>query len=242
MLPQLYNKEDIRGAKKALTKISNKLQKKAYKFGETMRPFTEKAMRDFSFGDKSPIAKSVWHFHSYHPFAKSILEDEQYIEVVKDKYPNLAEVALKVHSELKPLALEVKELEEHIESEKQRLSGTTAQQFLRSASKSKDLTDKNKQAMIDYANTLKNWKAAFIDNGEIIVNGNKVGKEAFVGVMIGKGIRVHPMHIYIGTHTSKESGIKEEVIFIKNYTQWNRSDLVILDIMDNIPDEVIARK
>jgi hypothetical protein len=207
-----------------------------------MRELTSVALEDFDFEEKSELVTAVWHFHSYHPYSESILDDEKHINIIKKKYPELADTALRVHNELKPLAIEVKELEEHIESEKARLAGTTAQQFLRSASKSKELEEENNKAFLEYASSLNDWQEAKIENGNIIVNGKNVGKEARVGVMIGRGVRVHPMRIYIGTHEDKKTKEKKEVIYIENYTQWYRSDLVILDTLENIPKGVIARK
>jgi hypothetical protein len=242
MKARLNSKEEIKEAKKTLTKLANKLNKKANKLSEGMKEFTNVAVGDFSFDEKSELKSAVWHFHSYHPFSKSILEDEKSINIIKKKYPELAGIALKVHNELKPLAVEVKELEEHIESEKQRLAGTTAQQFLRSASKSKELDEQKRKDFLEFANNLNDWQEARIENGNIIVNGKNVGKEAQVGVMIGKGVRVHPMKIYIGIHKDKKTNTEKEVIYIENYTQWYRSDLVILDTIENIPQGVIARK
>jgi hypothetical protein len=239
-----YNSiDELKVAKKELTKLANKLERRASKggrSGSTLHTLARETDQDFPFGDKSKLSIAVWHFRSYNPFYQYILQDEISIKIIEKKYPKLAKEAQRVYESLKYLALEVKEFTEHIESERERLMGTTATQFLLRASKNDELTKKNRDAMIKYAKKLNKWKNTVISNGELIVNGVKAGKEAKVGVLIGRGIRVHIMEIYVGIEVDKKTKKESDIICARNYTQWRNSDLVVLDIVKNIPNNVIA--
>jgi hypothetical protein len=240
--------DELKLGKKILTRLANNLNSKAYKQAQTMKDLAREANRTFSYEDeerkKSELYKAVWDCVSFHPFYKGILAFPTAIKTMKDskQFPELVAVAESVYAELEADAVTVGNITEHIEAEQARLKGTTAQQFLLATSRSKELTDANRQAMIKYSATLDKWKATTVKEGIITVNGVEVGSEARVGIMIGRGIRVHSMTIEAGTYKDKETDEIKETIYVKNYTQWQWSDLVVLDLIENIPSEVIAER
>jgi len=233
---------EAKSAKKELTKYKNTFQAKAYKEGEKLRPLTETANRDFNYDHKDPLCSAVWSLHSLHPFAPSILKLPINIELLKTPYPALYESGLELYEVLRPEAEYLVALEAHINDEIARFKGSTAQQFLLSASKSSELTREKQEAFAKYSATLGEWKKTEIVNDKIIVNGKEYQEGDEVGVMIGRGCRVHRMAIYIGTHKDKETGEETEVIYIKNRTQWYYSDLVILDLIEDIPSELYSER
>jgi len=133
-------------------------------------------------------------------------------------------------------------LENHIITELARFKGTTAQQFLDLASRNNDLSKEKQEAFRSYTATLGKWKASTIKDGVIAVNGKVYNDGDIVGVMIGRGARVHLMTLRVGTYTDKITKELKKAIYLSNYTQWQNSDLVILDYIDNIPKELYAER
>lgn len=78
----------------------------------------------------------------------------------------------------------------------------------------------------------KKWKPTKIKDGQIYVNGQKVGKRARVGVIIGAGERIHGMEIFVG---------KDDTLVIANHTQWMRSNLLIVDLVEKMPKEAFSK-
>lgn len=234
--------EEAKSAKKQLTKFVNTYIKHIYKLGEPLKEFTNEANKDFSYDDKSELKSAVWSFHSVHPFAKSIIELPQALEIIENVYPSLYIAGLKFYNEVKEEATYLIVLENHIVSELSRFKGTTAQQFLLLASKSSEISREKKEAFAKYASSLGKWKQSTIQDAVITVNGTLYNEGDVVGVMIGRGNRVHAMTLSAGRVTDKETKEVTEVIYISNHTQWRNSDLVILDYLKNIPSELMSER
>lgn len=95
-----------------------------------------------------------------------------------------------------------------------------------------EILNKKKRDFIEYAVSLEDWKQAAIKDGSIWVNGKNIGTVATVGVRIGNGVRVHPMIVRL---------VNGEIV-IENNTKWKDSALTIVDTMDDVPENVVARK
>jgi hypothetical protein len=92
-------------------------------------------------------------------------------------------------------------------------------------------------ALLRYSATLGKWQETQIQDNRLIVNGKKTEtSEAFCGVRIGNGIRVHGMMVSICT--DEKTG--ELFIGARNLTQWYRSNLLVIDLWENVPDDVKA--
>lgn len=91
--------------------------------------------------------------------------------------------------------------------------------------------DEKREEFFNYANSLTSWEQTSIKNGNLSINGCEVERKAIVGVRIGNGIRIHPMEI---------ESLNNEIIIMNN-TQWRYSDLTVIDLIDNIPLELISK-
>ncbi len=238
--------EDAKEAGKNLTKISNKFSDRAYRESESFKDLAWDADKTFPYNEwknKSELEKAVWGFVSFDRYAPRMVKElPAKLDMIKDKFPELHKMASESWDRLKEDAEFVTKLSKHIIEEKARLRGTTAEQFLLKASKSNELSKEKQEAFIKYSMSLKNWKPAEIVGDEIYVNGKLYNEDDFVGVMIGSGNRVHQMKIYIGDHEDKETKEKKKVIYIRNHTQWYNSPLVILDLIDDIPSELLSER
>ncbi|WP_152633385.1 hypothetical protein [Aliarcobacter butzleri] len=98
--------------------------------------------------------------------------------------------------------------------------------------------EENKQIFTKFIKSLENWKETYIDYSDksLVINGKNCGEKAFCGVIIGRGNKIHNMLIKVSFDSVK----KKHYIGCYNDTQWINSDLIIIDIIDNIPDEVKA--
>ena len=231
------NKAELKEAKKLLTKQSNAFNQKSGKLAQrTIGELAQIASRDFRHNDTSELFSAVWALHSFHPFPKSVVCLGEKIASIKDRYPLLAEKAEELYLKLKDEAEFLVALEEHILSEKARLDKTIDIQAL--LLKMAKQNEEKRNALIEYANSLKGWRENVIENGELIVNGVNVGKEALCGIRIGQGIRIHPMIIFV-FHDEKEN---KDYIAVKNYTQWRNSVLVVFDVIEKIPANVISER
>jgi hypothetical protein len=105
-----------------------------------------------------------------------------------------------------------------------------ALQFLRN--------EENKKAFDEFIFSLESWEESYIDYSDktLVINGINYGKEAYCGVKIGRGNKIHCMNVSV-CYDEKEA---KYFIGVKNYTHWRNSDLVIIDVVDKIPDEVKA--
>jgi len=101
----------------------------------------------------------------------------------------------------------------------------------------KSLVGKKNREINEYLVTLNEWvESKAIDTDTMIINGTTTQNKSWVGVLIGRGDRVHPM-------IAKSVFIKElnkYEIVLENYTQWQKSNLIILDTMENIPKHLFS--
>lgn len=88
----------------------------------------------------------------------------------------------------------------------------------------------NKEALFSYSQTLSNWREAEVVGSSLLINGKTSGKEAIVGVRIGNGLKIHPMKMRV------ENG---EAI-IDNNTKWKESQLLVVDLIENVPEDCIS--
>lgn len=98
--------------------------------------------------------------------------------------------------------------------------------------------DENQKTFNKFISSLENWKEASINQDiNLVINGVNYGKEKVMcGVMIGRGKKIHIMEVGI----SFDEKLGEYYIRVGNYTQWRKSDLIVIDVVDKIPDEVKA--
>ena len=85
------------------------------------------------------------------------------------------------------------------------------------------------------ADIFKTWKPAEAKHGCLYVNGQKVGKSAEVGVIIGSGKRIHKMLAIAGVNDEHQ-----DCVMICNNTQWRNSGLLIVDLADKMPEEAFS--
>jgi len=77
-----------------------------------------------------------------------------------------------------------------------------------------------------------NWVPTEIVDGNLVVNGNEVGKSTWVGTIIGKGKRIHRMQASVRVDDDGK-----EYVGIWNGTQWRNSSVLIIDLDTNIPKD-----
>lgn len=240
---------DLKGRKRAHTKLRNKLEKRirsTYCKMEIESRGTEiiySSPLEYDHESheliKTPEYEALWdiRFASRLMGAEDVEKFQQALSVLEGSYPEYYTIAKAYLDEVLPYAEYIIKTSSFLLDEEARLKGSTAEQFLMSAMKNKEITEEKREAMISYLNTLrKGWKATELnDKGEIVVNGKPYKEGDVVGVMIGSGIRVHPMKL---TVIEKEG---EKFIAFVNYTRWRRSmSYVVLDFLDAIPQELLS--
>lgn len=235
--------DEAKQAKKEFNKYNNTLHSKSYKAGAKFDKLAWEAHKTFGYGeerDNSPVASAVWQFISFSGYCNTLCNKSQNLDLIKNDFSELYNAVLEPTLELEKEAKYLVKLEEHIISELARFKGSTAQQFLLQASKSAEISREKQDAFYAYSSSLADWEPSEIINDTIFVNGKEYIKGDIVGVMIGRGNRVHKMSLSIGIHTDKETKVETQVIYISNRTQWRNSSLVILDLIDNIPSELYS--
>lgn len=250
LLNPYTSKDALKVGKKGLTKMVNLLYKTIQKRGSQFEDVAKEASMEFTYSElvskedteRSTLAKAVSFFHNPHPYINQLIFTEENLAIIKDTFPELYKEALSYWNDVKKDVSYVVTLTQHIQDEESRLKGTTAEQFALLASKSREITEDKQLAFARYATSLKDWKPTEIKNGKILVNGNPYKEGDLVGVMIGSGCRVHSMALSIAKREDKETGKAYEYIRISNHTQWRRSNLVILDLIDNIPLELRSER
>ena len=236
-LPIITNKEELKQARKVFTQLSNKFSKRASKLGATTHDLAKEIhYRDFSFGDHTALSSAVWAFLSFHPFPNGVVNLPEHINIMNLAYPDLAQKGQAIYNQLKEEAEYLLSFDRLLLNERARLNKIIDIKAL--LSKMAKQNEEKRIALVNYANSIKGWKETVIENGELIVNGVNVGKEANCGIRIGQGIRIHPMVIYVH-HDDKEN---KDFIAVRNYTQWVDSDLIVFDVIEKIPADVISER
>lgn len=80
---------------------------------------------------------------------------------------------------------------------------------------------------------LDTWVPTEVVDGKLSVNGNLVGESAYVGVIIGKGKRIHRMKARVCI--DEDTG--EKFVGVFNNTQWWGSPVIVIDLAENMPKE-----
>lgn len=250
LLEPINSPDDLRDQKKAHTKLRNKLENRirstyrkmevenrGMEISQNMTPEFDEVTRNMI---KTPEYEAVWRIRFNNRLGSSdeISKYEQALSVLEGSYPEYHTIAKAYFDEVLPYAEYLIKASSFLLDEEARLKGSTAEQFLMNAMKDKEITEEKRKAMLSYLNVLgnKGWKETELnDKGEIVVNGKLYKEGDFVGVMIGSGIRIHPMKL---TVIEKEG---EKFIAFKNYTRWRRSmSYVVLDFLDAIPQELLS--
>ena len=85
---------------------------------------------------------------------------------------------------------------------------------------------------VDYVKNINDWKPLEQKGFDFEVNKSKIEDGAILGVRIGNGIRIHPM----------KAKIENNEIVLENNTRWKDNQLTVVDLIENIPENVIALK
>lgn len=84
---------------------------------------------------------------------------------------------------------------------------------------------------VDYIKEIGSWSPLEKNGFKFEVNKSEIKDGSVVGVRIGNGIRVHPM----------KAKVIDENIELENNTKFKDSQLTIIDLIENVPENVIAK-
>jgi hypothetical protein len=242
--------EDFKTFKKLRTKDVNKFSKDASNFfykkrkelnGLTLSKLVEdefyKRIKRYDDTKNEVLEKSYFNLFSYTSYCfpnrfKDI--NKMYEDLKNIKGTNLYPYAKKLIEDLLPRALELNDREAEIE--RLTIYFGRRNELQRALDSMKN--EENRKAFDDFIFSLEKWEESYIDSSDnmLCINGKKVGETAVCGVKIGRGNKIHSMEVKVCFDE------KEKVYFIgvANFTQWRNSDLVIIDLTENIPDGVKA--
>lgn len=241
---------DLKSRKKELTKDKNKFNKVAANFffknrkdldGLNLDKLANNEFYEEVFANihKTQLSNAYFNLFSYTAFCfpnrydeknlPAMIENLEYIKETK-LYPYVKEL----FDLLKPRALEL--LEEEKEIERLNVYFGKRNELQRALQSFRN--DENRKALDEFIFSLEKWEEPKINysNHTLIINGKQTKSSAMCGVKIGRGNRIHIMEVRV-CFDDKEN---EYFIGVSNGTQWRRSDLSVIDIVDNIPDDVIA--
>lgn len=229
----MKSKDEIKLAKKELTRLSNKCSNyknaKLYKLSKDMSETYYSA----EYGNEDEVLRHAF-FNVTRTFPKCV-ENLKVIAESLCNYPEYQKRVMEFYTDLSPMAKEALELEAEIEKALDDLEGGNgAERAIKSLIASEKNEEKAKM-LNKFLKTLKNWKEPTIENKIMEINGSPIDNEDFVGVIIGSGKKIHMMR---ASACVDKKG--EEFIGLSNYTQWRNSWLCIVDKWENIPEEVKA--
>lgn len=236
-------KEAIKELKKTVTQAKNKAEKKlGSKVYELSNEIFQAELKSCTYNHETgksetthPILKEV---HArFNIWCKDILNWSDLAQMLRDGgYIEYANRLQGLYDAKINLAKEALDLESKYEAELDIFMGTNQAERLFKSFINGEKNNENIERLRRYASSLKEWKSPEIIDGKLFVNGKATDDNTMVGVIIGGGNKIHLMHAYV----AKDFKTNEEFIALRNYTQWRRSGLCIVDIMENIPREVIA--
>jgi hypothetical protein len=241
-------KFELKILNKELTKISNAIDKKLS--SKTYALFNEinKEYRECSYYEKrpngggetiyeKPYLKEIGSLHYGSP--DKILkwnEDSEAINMLKQEYPDFAKRLMDLYNAKVGFVHNYLEVKSQVDLLKEELEGGNKAQMLFKSMIKQEQNEKKIKAFNSFINSLKDWKPSEIIDDKIVVNGKELKENELVGVIVGLGDKIHPMRAEIAI----DKDTNEKVIGLFNYTQWRKSELCIVDTMDNIPSEIIA--
>ncbi len=185
------------------------------------------------------LSKAYFDLFSYTKFCspKRFNENEyptmlSKLEIIKDTklYPYVKEL-IEIQY---PVAIELMQREKELQKVADYLGKRNALQKSVASFKNEE----NKEVFTKFIQSLENWEETYIDlsDKKLVINGKKYDGKVNCGVKIGTGNKIHIMEISVEFNKYEQ----EYYINCVNFTQWKRSGLVIIDTVDNIPDEVKA--
>ncbi|OGS70754.1 MAG: hypothetical protein A3F91_09585 [Flavobacteria bacterium RIFCSPLOWO2_12_FULL_35_11] len=224
-------REELREAKKLLTKMKNKIEKSK---GQKIYALSKDMSETYYASKKQDehLKKAFWNLQSN---LKSILMFKELADSIESKYPQFAERIMDIYGATIEEATKAMNLQREIEEAEKLLEANQAQNAVRELIKTEKREVELKK-FNDFLHTLRTWTEPKIKNGSVYINGKKIQEDNEVGVIIGNGKKIHNMHAYIET----DSKTGEKFIALTNYTQWKKSRLCIIDEVKNIPPEIMA--
>lgn len=244
--------DELKELKKQFTKDVNNFSKVAVNFFKKNRKeFDKKSLDDIAHDEfyneikkynnteNETLEKAYFNLFSYTRFSfpsrykeESLNEMNKNLEIIKDTkiYPYIKELV----DTLFPKAIEL--LDKDKEYERLTVYFGRRNELERALQAFK--TEENRKVFDKFIHSLEKWEEAKIDYTDktLIINGKNCGKEAICGVKIGRGNKIHIMKVEV----KYDEKLKKYCIGCFNSTQWWNSDLIIIDIAENIPDEVKA--
>ncbi len=185
------------------------------------------------------LSKAYFDLFSYTKFCSPKRFDENKyptmlskLEIIKDTklYPYVKEL-IEIQY---PIAIELM----HREKELQKVADYLGKRNTLQKSVASFKNEENKEIFTKFIKSLENWEETYIDlsDKKLVINGKKYDGKVNCGIKIGTGNKIHIMEISVEFNKYEQ----EYYINCVNFTQWKRSGLVIIDTVDNIPDEVKA--
>jgi len=224
-------KEELKLFKKELTQKQNKLQKKSEKMFKKIekdlaevKKSSDKEQADIIFS----ILLSRLQFENR--FTSKMLEN---INSIKNE--SLKCNLLEIWNVLYPYVLEIREDTKIYETERERLG------YITSISKTLSKYETIDKEFQDFLFSLNEWEPAEIKNNVLYINGKETKNGTVCGVKIGAGNRIHLMEVKISKKLNEKTNIEENVISVYNGTRWYNSDIVIIDIKENIPGTILSK-
>jgi len=241
LLTPYIDAEALKAGKKGFTRMGNLFTKQAKKIAKVhkLEEIYKIHSGDFPYiSTPTPLSIAYSSVGHIHPFWRSVKQLPKHLALLeKAGYMELYQAGLAFYEEIAGEVDYMERLAIHVDDEIARFKGTTAQQLMMRASKDQEVSKQKRAAFAHYAASLGSWVPAEVIDGQIWVNGSRLEhpESEMVGVMIGRGDRIHPMEAII---IMNEDG--EKIVAVRNYTQWRRSSLIIVDRMSAIPSELVA--
>jgi len=244
--------EDFKNIKKQFTKDVNSFSKDVFNFFRKKRKeLDNKSIEDVAENEfyneikkyddtkNEILEKAYFSLFSYTKFSfpnrfkeEILAENLSNLEIIKDTkiYPYITELI----NNMLPRAIEL--LNQEKENERLTIYFGRRNELERALQTFKN--EENKKVFDKYIHSLEKWEESKIDYTDktLIINGKNCGKNAICGVKIGRGNKIHIMEV--GVFFDKK--LERYFIGCNNNTQWWNSDLIIIDLAENIPDEVKA--